>query len=61
MVLMNIITKKKLSYRSRKQACGCYEGVTLGDWDWCMKVKVKVTQSCPTLCNPIDCTVHGIL
>ena len=25
-----------------------------------MKVKVKVTQSHPTLCNPIDYTVHGI-
>ena len=25
------------------------------------KVKVKVTQSCPTLCNPMDCTVYGIL
>ena len=25
------------------------------------KVKVKVAQSCPTLCNPIDYTVHGIL
>ena len=30
------------------------------------KVKVKVVQSCPTLCNPVDCTVsgasvHGIL
>ena len=24
-------------------------------------VKVKVTQSCLTLCNPKDCTVHGIL
>ena len=23
--------------------------------------EVKVTQSCPTLCNPMDCTVHGIL
>ena len=22
---------------------------------------VKVTQLCPTLCNPVDCTVHGIL
>ena len=22
---------------------------------------VKVTQSCPTLCNPIDYIVHGIL
>ena len=25
------------------------------------KVKIKVTQSCPTLCNPMDCTVYGIL
>ena len=25
------------------------------------KVKVKVTQLCPTLCNLVDCTVHGIL
>ena len=23
--------------------------------------KVKVTQSCPTLCDPMDSTVHGIL
>ena len=26
-----------------------------------MWLKVKVTQSCPTLCNPMECTVHGIL
>ena len=26
-----------------------------------MILKVKVTQSCPTLCNPMDYTVHGIL
>ena len=26
-----------------------------------VKVKVKVAQSCPTLCNPMDYTVHGIL
>ena len=25
------------------------------------EVKVKVTQSCPTLCNPMDYTVHGVL
>ena len=24
-------------------------------------VKVKVAQSCPTLCSPMDYTVHGIL
>ena len=38
--------------------CFCY----LNSW----KVKVLVTQSCPILCNPMDCsppgsTVHGIL
>ena len=27
----------------------------------CIKSEVKVAQSCPTLCNPTDCTVHGIL
>ena len=26
-----------------------------------IKVKVKVTQSCPTLCDPMDYMVHGIL
>ena len=26
-----------------------------------IKVKVKVTQSCSTVCNPMDYTVHGIL
>ena len=25
------------------------------------KAKVKVAQSCPTLCDPMNCTVHGIL
>ena len=25
-----------------------------------MRLKVKATQSCPTLCNPMDYTVHGI-
>ena len=25
------------------------------------KVKVKIVQSCPTLCDPIDYTDHGIL
>ena len=26
-----------------------------------LAVKVKVAQSCLTLCDPMDCTVHGIL
>ena len=25
------------------------------------EVKVKVAQSCPTLCDPMDCRIHGIL
>ena len=28
---------------------------------WLYKVKVKVTQSCPALCNPMAWIVHGIL
>ena len=27
----------------------------------CMKVKLKLTQLCPTLCYPTDYRVHGIL
>ena len=30
----------------------------LGDWDWHI---VKVARSCPTFCDPIDYTVHGII
>ena len=26
-----------------------------------LTLKMKVAQSCPTLCDPMDCTVHGIL
>ena len=28
---------------------------------WKQRVKVKVTQSCLALCDPMDYTVHGIL
>ena len=31
------------------------------EWLTWTELKVKVTQSCPTLCNPMDYTVHGIL
>jgi len=30
-------------------------------FDMSEKVKVKVTQLCPTLCDPMDYTGHGIL
>ena len=36
-------------------------GVQRGDSIIPMKVKVKVAQSCLTLCNPMDYTIHGIL
>ena len=28
---------------------------------WLPGVKVKVAQSCLTLCDPMDCIVHGLL
>ena len=31
------------------------------DWNSLKKLKVKVAQSCWTLCNPMDYTAHGIL
>ena len=37
--------------------------IMYGCESWIIKkaVKMKVTQLCPTLCDPIDYTVHGIL
>ena len=35
--------------------------IILGEILTCCKVNVKVTQSCPTLCDSMDNTVHGIL
>ena len=26
----------------------------------CIYILVKATQLCPTLCDPLDCTVHGV-
>ena len=51
------------------EKCGCITPTTLCEF-LCysvssftnhFKVKVKVTQWCPTLCNPMDYRVHGIL
>ena len=30
-------------------------------WKLEFTVKVQVTQSCPTLCDPMEYTVHGVL
>ena len=35
--------------------------LTLGNMNSYLTPKVKVPQSCPILCNPMDCTVLGIL
>ena len=32
-----------------------------GPWKWGLSKWMNVTQSCPTLCDPMDYTVHGIL
>ena len=32
-----------------------------GKYRFFISMKVKVTQLCPTLCKPVDYTVHGIL
>ena len=50
----------------REAWCAVVHGVAksrtrLRDWtELRERVKVKVTQSCPTLCDPMDYTVHGI-
>ena len=33
----------------------------MGWWEEIVKVKVKGAELCPTLCDPMDCTVRGIL
>ena len=38
-----------------------WKHIALTIWTYVMKVKVKGTQLCLTLCDPMDYTVHGIL
>ena len=40
--------------------CLCPLKIPLNDL-FSMKMKVQVAQSCPTLCDPKDYTVHGLL
>ena len=56
--------KEKLQRTNRPiniKESGRDEYKMLGDRQEEEKVKVKVTQSCLTLCNPMNYTVHGIL
>ena len=40
---------------------GCVRLQSKGDFFFLIKFEVKVSQSCPTLCDPMDYTVRGIL
>ena len=56
LVLYYTAFDKRLYFFSKLDGLNSYMSVLLS-----MKVKVKVTQSCPTLCDPMDYIVHGIL
>ena len=50
----------------REAWCASVHGIAksrtwLNNWTEMNWTEVKVAQSCPTLCDPTDCTVHGIL
>ena len=49
-----------LSYKVKQQSS---QSTYLSYFLWCLKVKVKteneVAQSCPTLCDPVDCSLSG--
>ena len=73
--LITEVTAKRISETNQDEAEGCFSPflpwVYLLVWTTKEKptpltVKVLVIQSCPTLCNPMDCSspgssVHGIL
>ena len=55
-----------LPLSTQRQALSFLAELGLGDDQMSHRVKVKVTQLCPTLCDPMDCSlpgssVHGIL
>ena len=55
-----ILTQHYLSWKCRPKGAG--QGPhCLGAYILVSEVKVKVAQSCPTICDPMDYTVHGIL
>ena len=67
---MNSFTKQKQTHRHREWTYSC-QVVRMGEetgslGSTCACVRAKSLQSCPTLCDPIDCSppgasVHGIL
>ena len=41
--------------------CNCLKCHWIAYFKWLKWIEVQVAQSCPTFCNPVDYTVHGIL
>ena len=67
---MNLPRKQKQTHRHKKKIlfflCFFKKVFTMLCWFLPYKKRVLVTQSCPTVCNPMDCSppdssVHGIL
>ena len=50
---------KPMSFMSPALEDGFF--TTRATWEAHFHLKVKVAQACPTLCDPMDYTVHGIL
>ena len=52
---------RRILYQQNYQGSSACRGLTVFGDGGLQEVKVKVTQSCQTLCNPMDYTVHAIL
>ena len=52
---MDIVDHNSLIHSPVDDHLGCFQFGAITN------MKVKVAQSCPTLCDPMDYTVHGIL
>ena len=64
-ILISTSRRKEDGYNTNSYVQFMKEVKVILLWKW-KKVKVLVTQSCPNLCNPMDCSlpgfsVHGIL
>ena len=64
--LMRAIWWKEISQRARQEYVQVKEIAYKKSWIWKCVCVCEVAQSCPTLCDPVDCSppgssVHGIL
>ena len=50
---LKALSPSTVTFQGKGESCG---GTQFGSWS-----EVKVAQSCPTLCDPIDYVVHVIL